>query len=163
MRYLGLVILTATLATACGANTSAPVSPSAIRTPSVLSAAGTWSGTSTDTTGSAQLSWTVTQNGTDMTGTMSVGNTGRSMMGTGTMRGTVNGQALTFHMDVPSGGFSGMMSACSMGVDGQGTMSADGHTLTGTYSGSLVGMMTAGMMNQSCGGAMNNGQFTMTR
>ncbi|MGE5360742.1 MAG: hypothetical protein ACM3NQ_17130 [Bacteroidales bacterium] len=50
-----------------------------------------------------------------------------------------------------------------MAVNGQATMSADGHTMTGTYSGGLSGMMSGGMMGQSCGGAMNNGQFTLTR
>lgn len=54
---------------------------------------------------------------------------------------------------------------CSMGMDGQGTMSDDGHTMTGTYLGNMAGMMSGGMMNQtqSCGSAMNNGQFTLTR
>ncbi len=42
-------------------------------------------------------------------------------------------------------------------------MSADGHTMTGTYTGAMPGMMSGGMMGQSCGGAMNNGQFTLTR
>jgi len=100
-----------------------------------------------------------------MTGTMSFSDTGRGMMGTGSMRGTVNGRTVTFHMDIPNGGFSGMMASCSMGMDGQGMMSDDGRTMTGTYSGNMAGMMSGGMMNQtqSCGSAMNNGQFTLTR
>jgi hypothetical protein len=109
------------------------------------------------------MTWTLTQNANAMTGSMNISDTGRSMMGNGTMQGTVNGSTMTFHMTVPSGSFSGMMSTCTMGLDGQATMSSDGHTMIGTYSGSMSGMMSGGMMGQSCGGAMNNGQFTMTR
>jgi hypothetical protein len=79
------------------------------------------------------------------------------------VQGTVNGLGVSFHMGIPNGGFSGMMSSCSMGMDGQATMSNDGHTMTGTYSGSMAGMMSGVMMNQSCGGSMANGHFTLTR
>jgi hypothetical protein len=48
-------------------------------------------------------------------------------------------------------------------VDGQGQMSDDGHTMTGTYSGNMSGMMSGMMSTVSCGGAMNSGQFTLTR
>jgi hypothetical protein len=107
--------------------------------------------------------WTVTQNGTSVTGTMSVSDASRNMMGTGSLQGTLMGSTATFHMSVANGGFSGAMSGCSMGVDGQATMSEDGHTMTGTYSGSMSGMMSGGMMNQPCGGAMTNGRFTLSR
>lgn len=125
--------------------------------------AGAWSGTSQDTTGQETMSWNVTETGTSLSGTMGMNDTTRNMMGNGTVTGSVNGNAVTFHMSVPTGAFSGMMSSCSMAADGQATMSADGHTMTGTYSGNLSGMMSGGMMGQSCGGAMNNGQFTLTR
>jgi hypothetical protein len=69
----------------------------------------------------------------------------------------------TFHVTVPGGGSNGMMSACSMGMAGQATMSSDGHTMAGTHSGSTSGTMSGGMMGQSCGNSMNNGQFTVTR
>jgi len=74
-----------------------------------------------------------------MTGTMNFSDTGRNIMGNGSMQGTINGSSVTFHMSVPNGGFTGTMSSCSMGVDGQATMSDDGHTMTGTYSGSMSG------------------------
>jgi hypothetical protein len=63
------------------------------------------------------------------------------------------------------GGFGGGMAFCPMGMDGQCTMSDDGRTLTGACSGNMSGMMSGGMMTQaqSCGGAMNNGQFALTR
>ncbi len=155
----GVLAVVSTLAVAaCGGTTASPVTPS-----TTTSVAGTWTGTSHDTTGQETMSWTVAQNGNSLTGSMGMSDTARSMMGNGTMTGTVNGSTVTFHMSVPSGGFGGMMTSCSMLADGQATMSADGHTMTGTYSGTMGGMMSGGMMGQSCGGAMNNGQFTLTR
>ncbi len=124
---------------------------------------GTWSGSSADSTGQDTMTWTITQGGTSVTGTTNISDTGRGMMGTGSMHGTVNGRTMTFHMDVGSGGFSGMMSSCSMAMDGQATMSEDGHTMTGTYGGNMSGMMSGSMANHTCGGPMNNGQFTLTR
>ena len=109
------------------------------------------------------MTWTLSPSGDTVTGATTFSNTARGMMGNGSMQGTVGETTMTFHMTVPTGGFTGMMSPCSMGVDGQATLSSDGHTMTGTYSGSLSGMMSGGMMGQSCGGAMNNGQFTLTR
>jgi hypothetical protein len=163
MRTSILVVLGLLAVTACGGSTYTPATPSATSPGTLTSVSGTWTGTSADTTGPETLAWTVTQNGTAMTGTMNIGDTGRSLMGTGSMQGTISGANMTFHMTVPTGGFGGMMSSCSMGVDGQATMSSDGHTMTGTYSGNMSGMMSGGMMGQSCGGAMNNGQFTLTR
>jgi hypothetical protein len=161
MRYLGFALLAGLVASGCGGSSS-PVSPSASSAnPSTMT--GVWSGTSADSTGQEKMGWTVTQNGNTMTGTMNFSDTGRNMMGNGSMQGTINGSSVTFHMSVPNGGFTGTMSSCSMGVDGQATMSNDGHTMTGTYSGSMSGMMSGGMMNQSCGGAMNNGTLTLTR
>ena len=163
MRYLSGVALLAGLAVAaCGGSSSGPTSPSP--TPATgATMSGTWAGTSADSTGQEEMSWTVTQTGNSVTGTMSFRDTGRNMMGNGSMQGTINGSTVSFHMSVPNGGFSGMMSSCSMGMNGQATMSDDGHTMTGTYSGSMSGMMSGGMMNQSCGGSMANGHFTLTR
>ena len=160
LKYLTVVVLGGLVVSACGGGSSSPVSPSSGSATTLSSMSGTWTGTSADTSGQQKMSWTVTQNGNSMTGTMSFSDTGRDMMGNGTMRGTVNGLAVAFHMDVPTGGFSGMMSSCSMGMDGQATMSEDGHTMTGTYSAHMSGMMSS---MQSCGGAMNNGQFRLTR
>jgi hypothetical protein len=106
------------------------------------------------------MTWTLAQNGNAMTGTMNISDGGRSLMGSGSMQGTISASTMTFHMAVPNGGFSGMMSSCSMSVDGQAQMSDDGHTMTGTYSGNMSGMMSS---MQSCGAAMNNGRFTLTR
>jgi hypothetical protein len=163
MRPSILVVVSLLALAACSGSTSSPAAPTMTSPSALTSLSGTWTGTSSDTSGPEALTWTLTQNSTAMTGTMNISDIGRSMMGNGAMQGTVNGSTMTFHMTVPSGGFNGTMSSCSMGVDGQATMSSDGHTMTGTYSGSMSGMMSGGMMGQSCGGVMNNGQFTLTR
>ncbi len=163
MKYLSLALFAGLLAWGCGGSSSSPASPSPVPSNNLSSLTGTWSGTSADSTGQERMTWTVWQDGANMTGTMNFSDTGRTMMANGTMRGTILGRTVSFHMDVPNGGFSGAMSACSMGMDGQATMSDDGRTMTGTYSGSMSGMMSGGMMNQSCGGALNNGRFTLTR
>jgi hypothetical protein len=163
MRTSILVVSSLLTLAACGGSASTPAAPTSTSPATSTSLSGTWTGTSADTSGPEKLSLAVAQNGTAVTGTMNISDTGRSMMGNGSMQGTVNGSTMTFHMTVPSGGFNGTMSSCSMGVDGQATMSSDGLTMTGTYSGTMAGMMSGGMMGQSCGGAMNNGQFTLTR
>ena len=163
MRNLsGVALLVSLVVAACGGSSSGPANPSPTPT-TRTTMSGTWVGTSADSTGQEKMTWTVTQNGTGMTGTMSFSDTGRNMMGNGSMQGTISGSTVTFHMSIPNGGFNGMMSSCSMGMDGHATMSDDGRTMTGTYSGSMSGMMSGGMMNQACGGAMSNGQFTLTR
>ncbi len=165
MKKLAALLLGGVIGVACSGTSSNSMPLSPMLPSNFTTMTGTWTGTSTDSTGQDSLSWTVAQSGANLTGTTSVSDSAIGMMGSGTMNGTVNGQALTFHMAVPSGGFSGAMASCSMGVDGQATMSADGRTMTGTYSGAMSGMMPGGMMGQmqSCGGAMTNGQFTLTR
>ncbi len=166
MRILSLALFVTIVAAACGSSVSAPTSPSQMPSGSLSAMTGTWSGRSSDTTGSENMTWTVNENGSTVTASTNVSDTARNMMGNGTMQGTVNGRTMTFHMSVPNGGFSGMMSSCSMSIDGQAVMSDDGHTMTGTYTGTMAGMMSqaSGMMSQtSCGGAMSNGQFTLNR
>jgi hypothetical protein len=167
MRYIGFALIAGLMASGCGGSSASPAVPSPMLSSSASgnlgNLTGTWTGASADSAGQETMTWAVTQNGSGMSGTMSLADPGRSMMGNGSMQGTINGTSVSFHMSVPNGGFSGMMSSCSMGLDGQATISSDGRTMTGTYSGSLSGMMSGGMMGQSCGGSMNNGHFTLTR
>lgn len=156
-------LLPAALFVAACSSTTSPVSPTPASNSNLVS--GTWSGTASDSTGSAADVWTISQAGATVTGTMSMSDNTRNMMGSGTMRGTMSGRSFSFHMDVKAGGFSGMMSTCGMVMDGQGMMSDDGHTMTGSYTGAFSGMMSSGMsgMMQPCGGTMGNGTFSMTR
>ncbi len=165
MKGLCLGFLAVFALSAChGSSSFAPSAP----TPGAVnlnSMVGSWSGASSDSSGGERMTWSIAENGTALGGTMNVSDATRGMMGTGTLRGTVNGRTASFHVDVAAGGFSGTMSSCTMTLDGQATMSDDGKTLTGTYGGTMSGMMSSanGMMNQPCGGAMSNGQFTLTR
>lgn len=160
MRTLSLVVFSFVTVTACGGSPSAPAAPTPNPSGTLTSLSGTWAGPSSDTSGPAMMTWIVSQSGSVMAGTMNISDSGRGMMGNGSLQGTINGSTVTFHMAVPNGGFNSMMSSCSMSVDGQAQMSADGHTMTGTYSGTMSGMMSR---MQSCGGAMNNGHLTLTR
>ncbi len=163
MKTLGIAIAIATAvsAAACGgAASGSPTSPSPMPpNPVQVSFAGAWAGNAVDTSGQDRMTLGITQTGTTVAGNMTVTDAMRSMMGSGSMQGTINGTKLTFHMTVPSGGFQGTMSPCSMNIDGVADMSADGLTMTGTYTGAMSGMMS---MMQSCGGTLGNGQFTMT-
>jgi hypothetical protein len=164
MRQFSFVLLLGLTIAACGGSANSPAAPSSVGGTTPLSMTGTWLGTSTDSTGGEQMGVTLTQSGSTVTGTMSFADTTRAMMGNGTMQGALSGNTMTFHMAIPSGGFNGSMSPCSMSMDGTATISTDGMTMTGTYGGQMSGMMS-GMMSQqqSCGGAMTNGQFTMKR
>jgi len=161
MKYLTIVVLSGLVVSACSGSSSYPVSPSPLGSATTAgSISGTWTGTSADTSGQEKMSWTVTQNGNSMTADDELqrcrpghdGHRHHGGHGDRPNRRVSHGR--------PNGGFSGMMSSCSMRMDGQATMSEDGHTMTGTYSGNMSGMMSS---MQSCGGAMNNGQFTLTR
>lgn len=163
MRRSVLVVFSLMFVTACAGSASMPAAPTPTVAAALTSLSGTWIGTSADTTGRENMTWALTQNGNAMIGTMNISDTSRSMMGNGSMQGTLSGSTVSFRMTVPSGGFNGTMSSCSMLVDGQGQMSDDGHTMTGTYSGNMSGMMSGMMSTVSCGGAMNGGQFTLTR
>ena len=121
---------------------------------------GTWSGSSSDTSGQGTMTWTITQNSNALAGTMGVSDTARGMMGSGTIRGTVDGRTVAVHMEVPTGGFTAMMSGCAMALDGQATISDDGHTMTGTYDGHMSGMMS---QMETCGSQLGDGHFTLSR
>ena len=168
MKHLAIALLGGLVVSSCSGSSMSQASPSPTSPTTLNSMTGTWSGTSKDSTGQETMSWTVTQSGGSLAGSMGLSDGSRGMMGSGTITGTVNDRTVTFHMGVPNGGFAGVMSSCSMSVDGQATMSDDGHTMTGTYAGNMSGMMSgtmSGMMGQmqSCGGPMSNGQFTLTR
>ena len=127
-----------------------------------MSATGAWSGTSTDSTtpalgnggmmgqaGMGTMTLQLTQNGANVTGTMSFSGMASNMM-QGTFAGTMSGEDMTFTMNLPTG--SMMSGSCSAQTSGTAHMNGTGITMTGTYSGT-----------NSCTGAFNNGQMTMNR
>jgi hypothetical protein len=155
-RLLALVLLPTVFLPGC--IFAVAVSPSSADANIVI--IGRWSGTTSDSAGNAAGVWALAQNGTALTGTTQINDSTRSMAGDGTIRGTVNGKSISFHMEVPTGGFAGAMATCSMVIDGEGTMSADGGKITGSYTGSLAGMIGP---QRSCGGALGRGTFSMAR
>ena len=155
-RLLALVLSSAIFLPGC--IFAVAVSPSSADANIVI--IGRWSGTTSDSAGSATGVWALSQNGTALSGTTQISDTTRSMMGDGTIRGVVNGKTISVHMEVPAGGFAGAMAACSMVIDGAGTISDDGGKITGSYTGSLAGMIGP---QRSCGGALSRGTFSMSR
>jgi hypothetical protein len=136
------------------------VSPSSVNDANIVVIIGSWSGTTSDSAGSAAGVWALTQDGTSLSGTTRVTDSARDMNGDGTIRGAVNGKSISFHMEVPAGGFAGTMAACSMVIDGEGTIADDGRKITGSYTGSLAGMIGP---QRSCGGTLGRGTFSMAR
>ena len=155
-RLLAVVLLPSVFLSGC--IFAVAVNPSAANANIVI--IGRWSGSTTDSAGSANGVWTLDQNGTVLAGTAQLTDNARGLSGDGTIRGAVNGKSISFRMEVPAGGFAGAMAACSMVIDGQGTLSDDGRKFSGTYSGSLSGTMTA---QRSCGGTLSRGSFSMNR
>lgn len=140
-------------AAGCG---SSPTMPS-----SVASATGAWTGTafdsSTATLGAGgmmgqgamgTMTWQLTQNGSSVTGSMSF--SGMPNMMRGTFSGTISAEEVTFTMHMPVG--SMMSGTCSVEANGTAHMSPGTMMMTGSYSGV-----------NSCAGAFNNGQMTMSR
>src|SRR5436190_23879496 len=127
-RLLALVLLATVFLSGCFLVVA--VSPSSADANIVI--IGRWSGTTSDSAGSAAGVWALTQNGTSLSGTTQINDSTRNMAGDGTIRGVVNGKTITFHMEVPAGGFAGAMATCSMVIDGEGTLADDGRKITGS-------------------------------
>ncbi len=151
------VALLGLLTAACGGSSTAPTNPSP-----AVTLTGSWSGTATDSTtaalgtggmmgqaGMGTMTWQLTQNGANVTGTM--GFSGMSSSGMrGTLSGTMSGQDMTFTMDLPAG--SMMSGTCSAHSTGTAHMDGAAMTMTGGYSGT-----------NSCTGSFTGGQMTMSR
>ena len=110
---------------------------------------GTWVGTGSDSTGSAQLTVHFIQNGNNVTGTATSSNSGGTV--NGTISGTVSGTTATLTETVPVGGISSSP-ACGATFNIVAT-NITNTTITGTYSGQFVG----------CQQAISNGQFTLAK
>jgi hypothetical protein len=118
-RLLALVLLPSIFLPGC--IFAVAVSPSSAENANIVVLIGRWSGTTSDSAGSAAGVWALAQNGTALTG---------------------------------------VMATCSMVIDGEGTMSDDGGKITGSYTGSLAGMIGP---QRSCGGTLSRGTFSMAR
>ncbi len=144
---------------ACNSHSvSNPLTP----TTPTLSFAGTWVGTATDSTGSmmgsglgnlATMTWILTQNGNQVTGTIAfAGITLAPSQAAPTVSGTVSGNTMTFTATMPASSMPPPNIACSATANGTLTMNTSGTSMAGTYSGT-----------SSCLGGFANGQITLTR
>lgn len=143
---------------ACGSTSSSPSSASPAAT-TLSSLTGTWSGASSDSSGSMMgaglttsmmnsATWQVTQNGSAFTGSMQFQGYGGGPM---TVSGTVSGHTGTFTMTVPTGSMmmNGTCNATAMGTFDMDDLMTQMH---GTYTGT-----------NTCSGAFDHGQVSLTR
>lgn len=135
------VLLFALSTTSCG---SSPTTPN-----SAVTLGGTYSGSTSDSTGSGTMTWTASQSGSSVSASVTA-TTAKSMIAfTGSLSGGLTGTALTFTITVPAGGISGFP-ICSATINGSAIVSSS--TISGTYTGT-----------NSCSGAFSNGQFTLAK
>jgi hypothetical protein len=133
------------LSGACGgASSSPPAAPSA----SSVNLAGSWRGTATDSSGEGSLTLQVTQSGTDLSGTVTMSVI--TVIGRGTVTGTVSGSTIRLTITIPAGGFDAPFSGCTATVSGDGQASAS--AINATYTGT-----------NSCSGPVTKGQLTLAK
>jgi len=160
-RWRSALILTAALSCAACTRGATEMSPSALPTapPQILNLSGSWSGTSTDSQGMTVVTWTVTQSGTAVTGTVKTNapdpNDGSCNSchrnKSGTLTGSVSGDVLTMSMAFAAGADGDPTPICSATMAGTATSSANGQ-LGGAYTGS-----------DTCEGSFLNGSLSMRR
>jgi hypothetical protein len=152
-------LILAVFTLSCGASSERMSSaPSTVPGPA-STLTGSWTGTANDSQGSTTVTWTLTQTGSDATGTVktnavnpddgSCNSCHRNK--SGTFIGTVTGSAMTLKMAFAAGIDGDPTPACTATMTG--TASADGtDKWMVTYSGS-----------DSCEGQFLNGTLTMAR
>ena len=135
----------------CFAGCGTTSSPPAVSTPTVLQIAGRWAGTASDSSGPGTMAWTLTQNSTNVSGSVEIATPLRTVVMTGTIAGTLSGSALAWRLDIPAGGVSGQPT-CAVTVTGTSTIAVNGLTMDGSYSGT-----------GSCTPAFTNGAVSLTK
>jgi hypothetical protein len=156
------------LAAACGSSTmpTTPTAPTTPTTPSsptppatTLDVAGAWNGTSVDSQGATVVSWTVAQDGTQVSGTVHTSapdpNDGSCNAchrnKSGTFTGTISDGVLTMTLHFAAGVDGDPTPICSATMTGSAASLTAGQ-LSGSYTGS-----------DTCEGAFLNGTIAMTR
>ncbi len=123
-----------------------------------LSVAGVWSGTSVDSQGTTVVTWTLSQNGTQVSGTVQTrapdpddGSCNACHRNkSGTFAGAIAGDVLAMNLQFSAGVAGDPTPICSA------TMVGSAASLAGQLSGAYTG-------SDSCEGAFLNGTLTMTR
>jgi len=139
---------------------TAPTPPPAVPPPAPNAAlAGSWLGRATDSQGDTDVSWSLTQTGDTVTGTVTTQAVNRDdgscnschRNKSGSVSGVMSGTTLTLTMFFAAGVDGDPTPACSATVTGTATV-ADERTLRGVYSGA-----------DTCEGAFANGSLAMAR
>lgn len=93
---------------------------------------GTYSGQAADSSGPGKMTWTLAQAGDAVSGTVSALDQRGTTAFRGELRGTLSQGIITFTIQIPQGGISGIP-ACSISMSG--TASVDDQVISGVYSG----------------------------
>ena len=157
------LVLSSALAASCGGSPAAPTAtPPApvVETPApTQTLSGAWTGTGTDSQGVAVISWSLTQAGSSITGTVMTRSTNPTdgscnschRNKSGTVTGTLSGTTMTLTMAFAAGASGDPTPACSATLTGSASSATSG-MITGTYSGS-----------DTCEGEFRNGSLKMAR
>jgi hypothetical protein len=137
----------ALLQSACGGADS-PSAPSAETAD--ISLSGVFSGSGSDSSGPGQMTWTISQSRTTVSGPFVAKTKFGSVTFTGTASGSLSGTTLTFTVTVPTGGVTGLPT-CTIAMNGTAT-GVTSARISGTYSGT-----------NSCTGTFTGGQFTLDK
>jgi hypothetical protein len=118
---------------------------------------GTWSGTGTDSQGATSVTWTLTQSGDSVSGTVrtqavdpndgSCNSCHRNK--SGTVTGTITGTSVSEGLFFAAGADGDPTPICSQTLDGSASRSNDGR-IVGTYSGA-----------DTCEGQLANGTLSL--
>jgi hypothetical protein len=161
MKALAPLVIAALLiatATGCGSSPAAPNAGPVSTVPSSLNLSGSWSGTGTDAQGPEKFRWTVTQTGSNLTGTAILdpadptdGTCGSChKQKSGTVSGTISGSTLTLTLDFPQGG-GDLTPLCGLTMTATTTDVAAGR-ISSAYTGSTT-----------CEGPITDGTLVMSR
>jgi hypothetical protein len=152
-----LLVAAAVLLVAAACGSPSPTMPSTSKAPP--SARGAWSGTSVDSQGTTLVTWTITQTGAEVSGTVQTRAPGVDdgscnfchRNKNGIFAGTISGDLLTMTLQFAAGLDGDPTPICSATMTGSAAGLSAGQ-LSGTYSGS-----------DSCEGAFLGGTLAMTR
>lgn len=128
--------LAALLLAGCGGGRGAasPTVPTA-----TLNLTGTWRGTVSDNSGTAEVTVRLTHSGNALTGSISMISADGRFTGEGSVAGTLSGTTITFTVTFPRGSYRSSlvagMETCSATLSGSGT-DVTNAVISGTYTGS---------------------------
>lgn len=133
----------------CGGGPNSP--PIGIGGSGTLNVAGTWSGSSSDSTRQMAMTWRLSQQDRSVSGTFSASTPiGAPIYTSGSISGSLSATALTFTVSVPRGGVEDAPDCTATFTGTADDVRQD--SMAGTYTGS-----------DTCGGTFAGGRFTMLR